>query len=180
MGLAQDYTLVVTGTPIETILAGLNDAGVRYVVVGGVAVVLHGHLRFTADLDLVVALDDANARCAISALQNLGFTPRPPVNAEDFANPSEREKWVREKGMTVFSLWSSRFPGTDVDLFVDEPLPFAEIEARGTEVTAGDVRIPVASIPDLISMKRHAGRPNDLEDIRALEEIEHLRSGNAA
>ena len=169
----------MTRTAIETILAGLNDAGVRYVVVGGVAVVLHGHLRFTADLDLVVALDSANAHRAISALQNLGFTPRPPVNAEDFADPSEREKWIREKGLTVFSLWSSRFAGTDVDLFVEEPLPFDEMEARGVEAIAGDVRIPVASIPDLIQLKRVAGRPKDLEDIRALEEIERLRPGNA-
>ena len=168
-----------TRTAIETVLAGLNEAGVRYLVVGGVAVVLHGHLRFTADLDLVVWLDGENSRRAIAALGALGFSPRLKVNAEAFADPSEREKWVREKGMTVFSLWSSRFPGTDVDLFVEEPLPFLEMAERGIEAVAGDVRIPVASIADLIRLKGLAGRPKDLEDIRALEEIERLRSGNA-
>jgi predicted nucleotidyltransferase len=54
--------------PIEHVLAALNDAGVRYLIVGGVAVVLHGHLRATADLDLVVRLEDDNARRAVEAL----------------------------------------------------------------------------------------------------------------
>jgi hypothetical protein len=61
---------------IGRILAALNEARVRYVVVGGVAVVLHGHLRFTADLDLVLALDRDNVLAALAALQGLGFRPR--------------------------------------------------------------------------------------------------------
>ncbi len=53
---------------LETIFAALQRAEVRHLVVGGVAVVLHGHPRFTADLDLVPALDTANARAAVAAL----------------------------------------------------------------------------------------------------------------
>ena len=156
---------------IGRILAALNQASVRYVVVGGVAVVLHGHLRFTADLDLVLALERENVLAALRALQALGFRPRPPVAAEQFADGNLRAQWVREKGMTVFSLWSPELPGTDVDLFAEEPIPFGELAARADPVALAALSVPVASIPDLIALKRIAGRPTDLEDIAALEAI---------
>ncbi|MGH9368191.1 MAG: nucleotidyl transferase AbiEii/AbiGii toxin family protein [Thermoanaerobaculia bacterium] len=156
---------------ISRILAALNQENVRYVVVGGVAVVLHGHLRFTADLDLVLALDRENVLAAMSALQDLGFRPRPPVRAEQFAEADTRAEWVREKGMTVFSLWSPTLPGTDVDLFAEEPIPFTALAARAHPMALAGLTVPVASIPDLITLKRMAGRPTDLEDIAALERI---------
>jgi uncharacterized protein (DUF1330 family) len=70
---------------IERVLAALERAGVRYLVVGGVAVVLHGFLRTTADLDLVIQLDPANVRRALDALTDLGYQPRAPVPAESEA-----------------------------------------------------------------------------------------------
>jgi hypothetical protein len=162
----------VSNDPIARILAQLDRAGVRFVVVGGVAVVLHGHLRFTADLDLAVALERDNILAALSALKSLGFRPRPPVRAEDFADPEIREAWVREKNMTVFSLWSESFPGTDVDLFADPPIPFQDLEARAVPLAVPPLTVRVASIRDLIAMKRKAGRPIDASDVAALEKIE--------
>ena len=158
--------------PITRILAELEKAGVRLVVVGGVAVVLHGHLRFTADLDLAVALDRDNVLAALSTLTALGYRPRPPVRAEDFADPSIRAAWVRDKNMIVFSLWSESFPGTDVDLFAQLPIPFDELENRAVRLTVAPLTVRVASIRDLITMKRKAGRPVDAADIIALEKIE--------
>ncbi len=156
---------------IASILSDLNSAGVRYVVVGGVAVVLHGHLRFTADLDLVISLDRANVLAAMRVLEALGFRPRPPVPAEQFADPETRASWIREKGMTVFSLWSPAYPGTDVDIFAEEPIPFEDLSARSKRVEIPPLTVPIASIPDLIAMKRAAGRPVDRDDISALEQI---------
>lgn len=79
---------------IEQILAALNAETVRYLVVGGVAVVLHGHLRTTADLDLVVELAPDNARRALAALAKLGFRPRAPVPAEHFLDAGIRQSWI--------------------------------------------------------------------------------------
>ncbi|MGH9318035.1 MAG: nucleotidyl transferase AbiEii/AbiGii toxin family protein [Thermoanaerobaculia bacterium] len=157
---------------IVSILGTLAEARVRYVVVGGVAVVLHGHLRFTADLDLVLALDATNVLAALSALKTLGFQPRAPVQADQFADPAVRASWIREKGLVVFSLWSPSYPGTDVDIFAEEPIPFAELSARAKTADLPDLSVPIASIPHLIAMKRTAGRPMDLADIAALERIE--------
>lgn len=79
--------------------------------------------------------------------------------------------WVREKGLTVFSLWSDRFPATEIDLFVDEPFPFAEAWSRALNAPVQGITIHVASIDDLIALKRNAGRAKDLDDVSALEAI---------
>lgn len=115
---------------VETVLAALNAAQVRYLVVGGVAVALHGYLRTTADLDLVIDLDEANAARAIAALTGLGFGPRAPVAATDFARDNVRRAWVADKGMTVFWLWRPRMPGFEVDLFAEVPFDFDAAEIR--------------------------------------------------
>jgi hypothetical protein len=161
----------VAAGSLETIFRALEQARVRYLVVGGVAVVLHGHPRFTADLDLVLALDAANLREALRALGHLGYAPRAPVDPLEFADPRRRAEWARDKGMTVFSLASAQHPATEVDLFIEEPFPFEAAYARAVWADLGDTRAPVASIADLVEMKRRVGRPQDLEDVRSLEEI---------
>jgi len=161
----------MAGHPFEQVLAALNAEQVRYLVVGGVAVVLHGHLRTTADLDLVVSLVPDNVRRALAALGGLGFRPRAPVRAEDFADPAARAGWAGEKGMTVFSLWSAQVPGIEVDLFVREPFDFEQAFGRAVRVTLDTTSAMVASLEDLVAMKRAAGRPLDLADVAALEAI---------
>jgi len=172
--LASVIIAAMASSSLETIFEALERANVRYLVVGGVAVVLHGHPRFTADLDLVLALDADNLRAALDAFEPLGYAPRAPVPAEDLADPAQREDWVRNKGMTVFSLVSPAHPATEVDLFVEEPFPFEEAHARALQIDLGDVRVWVASLDDLVAMKRRAGRFQDLEDVRNLEAIARM------
>jgi len=160
---------------IEQVLAALEAEGVRYLVVGGVAVVLHGHLRTTADPDLVVKLDPENARRAIAALTRLGYRPRAAVAAEAFADPASRAAWKAEKGLTVFSLWSDRLPALEVDLFVEEPFAFDEVYARSVRVPLDSVTVTVVSVEDLVALKRASGRPIDLADVDALRAIEDAR-----
>ena len=155
----------------EPLFKALNDAGVRYVVVGGLAVVLHGHARLTVDVDLVVDLDEGQALRAIDALVGLGLRPRVPVNPRDFADRSVRETWIRDRGMQVFSMFDPSNPMRMVDLFVDHPVPFDELWSRSQEIELRDTIVRVASIPDLIRLKRLAGRPQDLADIEQLEAI---------
>ena len=156
---------------LETILRALNEADARYLVVGGVAVVLHGRLRVTADLDLVVQLDPPNVRRAIAALEGLGFRPRAPVPAASFADESVRRSWIEQKGLTVFSLWSPAHPGFELDLFVSEPFDFEAAYGRAARIPLRTTEATVLSIEDLISMKRAVGRPQDLDDVTALEAL---------
>lgn len=158
-------------TEIERVLRALEAAGVRYLVVGGVAVVLHGHPRFTADLDLAIALEPANVHAAFAALAGLGYRPRVPVSAALFADTGERQRLVLEKSLTVLSFASPELPMTEVDVFADPPFAFDETWDRATVVDLGEVPVRVVSIRDVVAMKRRVGRPKDLEDVAMLERI---------
>lgn len=147
----------------------LNEGQVRYVVVGGLATVLHGHARLTADIDLVIDLSPAEARKALGVLVGLGLRPRVPVDPLAFADSEIRGQWIREKGMRVFSLWDPANPMRQVDLFVEHPVDFDELWSRSEVIPLTRTVVRIASIPDLIYLKRLAGRPQDLLDIDALE-----------
>lgn len=169
----ESYTARVS--LLEPLFEALNRADVRYVVVGGVATVLHGFARLTADVDLVVDLDPNEARKAIDTLVGLGLRPRPPVDPAAFADAVVRESWVRDKGMRVFSMWDPKQPMREVDLFVEHPIEFAGLFGRAETVALDTTTVRVAAIPDLIALKRLANRPQDVADIEALEAILETR-----
>jgi predicted nucleotidyltransferase len=155
----------------EEFLAYLAGAGVRFVVVGGVAVVIHGHARLTVDVDLVLDLVAENVRRAIDALLARGLRPLLPVNAHDFADAEVRSQWVETKNLQVFTMRDPHDPLLTVDLFASEPLPFDELWARAEIAVLGGREVRIASVADLIVMKRVAARPQDLLDIEKLEAI---------
>ena len=155
----------------EPLFDALNAAEVRYVVVGGLAVVLHGHARLTADIDLVVDLTPGEAKKAIQTLTRLGFRARAPVDPLGFADAIVRQQWITEKGLRVFSLWDPSNPMVEVDLFAEHPIDFEELWRRAEIIKLSRASVRIASIRDLIRLKQLAGRPQDLADIEALELI---------
>jgi len=150
---------------------------VRYLVVGGVALNLHGVPRMTADLDLAVALDDANLAAALGALAALGLAPSLPVSPAGLRDPEVRRVWTEEKHLIAFPFHDPARPFVSVDLLIQLPLGFDGLwERRTTLNVAGEV-VPVMGIDDLIALKRAAGREQDLADVRALERVKALRGG---
>jgi len=149
----------------------LNEANVRYVVVGGIATILHGYIRATADIDLVVDLQADEAIKVIDALSSAGFIPKIPVQAREFADESKRTYWIESKGMQVFSMYDPTQPAVTIDLFVRYPIPYEQLWSRSVEMALGDLMVRVCSIDDLITMKQDAGRYKDLADIEQLIKI---------
>jgi hypothetical protein len=153
----------------DDVYAAFDDAGVRYVVVGGMAVVMSGHVRATVDLDVVIDLETSAATRAMAALAGLGLLPRVPITPSDFANADVRESWIRDKHMQVLSFYDPRDMAREVDVFVAYPLDFEALVGQAVPRRVGDRVVPVAAVEHLIAMKRAAGRPQDLADIAALE-----------
>ena len=154
----------------EAIARVLNEASVRYLVVGGLAVNAHGYLRFTKDVDLVVQLIPDNVTRALDALATLGYRPLAPVTANQFSDRATREGWIRDKGMQVLQLWSNDHIETSVDIFVYEPFEFDDEYTNALiKPLYGSIDVRFVSIPTLIKMKEAAGRGLDKID------IEHLR-----
>jgi predicted nucleotidyltransferase len=160
----------------ERVLTALSDAGVKFVVVGGVAVVLQGYLRTTQDVDLVVDLERENILKTLDVLTGLGLRPLVPVDVRDFADPAKRQDWIENRNMQVFSVRDWKDPFLSVDLFVREPVPYDDLERRADQVDVAGKKVLVAAIEDLVTMKRDAGRPVDLVDIQKLESIARKRS----
>jgi hypothetical protein len=166
----------VTKHSVEAIVAALNSAQVRYLIAGGLAVVAHGFVRFTADVDVILDLDAGNLGRAIEALEKLGYRPRAPVPLRDFKVPEKREEWVRDKALTVFSLYSPEHQATEVDLFVEAPLDFDEAFRAATRLdVAPGIEAVFVGYDDLVRLKRRAGRPSDLADIEQLKAIRSER-----
>jgi hypothetical protein len=162
----------------EPLFQALNEAQARYVVVGGVATVLHGYARLTADIDLLVDLEPAEARRVIEVLVGLGYQPQVPVQAEDFADPATRRRWMEEKGMQVFSMWDPSNPMRTVDLFVNHPIGFEDVWQRSEIVQLTTTWVRIASIEDLIRLKQISGRAQDLTDIEQLQKIQARKGGS--
>ena len=164
---------------VQAIIGALNAAGVRYLIAGGLAVVAHGYVRFTADIDLILDLESGNVKQAMMALAALGYQPRAPVRLEEFADPAKRGEWVREKGLTVFSLFSAEHPATEVDLFVEVPLDFdAAYRSAARMDVAPEVSATFVSLPDLLRLKQRARRPQDMLDIEKLRALHKETSGD--
>ena len=164
----------------ERILAALQTAEVRYVIAGGFAVNLHGFLRFTKDLDLLIDLEPANAKLAMQVLGDCGLEARVPVPLADFADADKRLDWAEHRNMLVFQVWHPDDPFCTVDVFIRNPIDFETLWARAVTANLGSTECRIAGIEDLITMKTIAGRPQDLRDIQELRRIQRLHQEGEA
>jgi len=156
------------------ILNQLRDHHVEFVIVGGVAAALHGGSRVTFDLDVVPSLAPDSWQAAVDLLWSLGARPRIPEPLERVRDVEQVRRWRQDKGMLALNF---RAPdgSTEVDLLVGESDGFDALKARAMEVTVDRRTFLVASIDDLIEMKRRAGRPQDELDVAELEQIKRRR-----
>jgi hypothetical protein len=152
----------------ELILRALVDHEVSFLVLGGIAVYVHGYVRFTLDVDVLPDPSADNLRRLAAALEALGASvvSRSGGSAPlDLSHPAS---------LAVGDYFLETNHGA-LDL-VNGPRPdlkrYRALESRANEVTLAGRAIRVISKDDLIDMKREAGRPQDLADIAALTEVE--------
>jgi hypothetical protein len=170
--VVHDKIAAVKVMSLEIIFRALNEAQVRYLVVGGVAVIAHGHRRFTEDLDLVLDLSPDSLARALTAFESLGYRPIVPVPIRDFLNPAYRLDWMENRNMKVFGLVSDQHPEVTIDIFTKEPFSFDREYARAeVKEFASDVPAFVVSVPTLIALKIEANRVRDLDDIEKLRQL---------
>jgi len=160
------------------LLCALSAAQVRYVLVGGMAVQLHGYFRTTFDVDLVLAMDDENLTRFIGVAKQLGLVPSIPVPIDSLRNAAQIEQWHREKGMLAFALREPQTGGGVVDVLVRPEVPFEQLYERAVVGELLGQQVKIASIADLLTMKRRANRDKDRLDIGALEKIQRGEDPN--
>jgi len=146
------------------LLQALSDGQVQYVLVGGLAVQLHGFLRSTFDIDLVLAMNDGNLSRFIAVAQGYGLVPVIPVPMDSLRNARLIDQWQREKGMLAFALREPRIGGSVVDVLVRSDVPYDRLMANAVAGELFGRKVWIASIDDLLVMKRIANRPKDQLD----------------
>ena len=159
----------------EEIFRILNKTRVRYLVVGGVAIVLHGIVRLTVDLDIMIELENKNIQLFLDAMKSVGYKPKVPVLPEEFADPAKRELWKKEKNMIVFSFFNPKKPFEELDVFIHNPIDFSAAYVGRKVYEVSGASIPVVSLDDLKKLKKISGRKQDEADIVALEALEELK-----
>jgi predicted nucleotidyltransferase len=166
----------VAGLFYHDVLAALADAEVRFVIVGGVAVNLQGVPRFTSDLDVAVAIDDGSLATAARVLHGLGLRNRLPVREEELSLPEVVRGWIRDRSLRAFTFVDPDDPLREVDIVLESPVPFEEMDRTADRMTAGGLTLAVASIDVLVRMKAGTGRSQDASDVDALRRIKELLS----
>jgi hypothetical protein len=159
----------------ERVFKELQSHGVRYLIVGGLAVNLHGYDRITADLDIILSMTGSNIKKFILVAKKLGMKPRIPVPMEALADPRLRRIWIKERNMISFLVGNPANVAEHLDVIISHPIDFAQAYRRRVIVKAGALSMPLLAINDLIRMKTRAGRNKDLIDVRALRRIKELK-----
>ncbi|MCX8085994.1 MAG: nucleotidyl transferase AbiEii/AbiGii toxin family protein [Rhodocyclaceae bacterium] len=155
----------------------LAESETEYVLVGGLAVALHGYPRVTMDVDVVLAMEPANLERFIAHARAAGLRPVMPVPLESLAQPERLEQWRREKGMLAFALQGREAQATVLDVLIASPVPYADLRREAILLDIGPYRVPVASIDHLIAMKAASQRSKDRIDLEALKK---LRDGESS
>jgi hypothetical protein len=158
------------GAPLDiaALIEVLARHGVDYVVIGGVATQVHGHRRTTMDLDLTPDPDLENLRRLGAALVELEARPRGQELEEAEISAADPERLAIA---AVVPPLSTRHGQVHILKEPKGARAFAELRAAALVVELDGVEVAIASLDDLIRMKRAAARPPDLDDIAALSEV---------
>ena len=150
---------------IYRVCDAFEQAKVEYAVVGGYAVALHGAVRGTIDLDIVLAINEKNFSVAEEVLNRIGLSARLPVRAKEVFK--FRKEYIEKKNLIAWNFYNPKDALEVVDIIITHDLK----KMKKVVLKSGSHKLSVLSIPDLIKMKRESGRPQDLEDARVLERL---------
>lgn len=160
------------------IFQALDDHGVEYVLVGGSAAILWGAERATRDVDCVARQTVENHRRLCDALEQMG-NPRLRIEGVDDTAAADLSKQLLHPDFfarTAASTWRTDSGSVDILSGIPdangEPVSYDELRTRATFAPTGELRIPVASLDDIIESKTNANRAKDRE---ALPELHELR-----
>lgn len=153
---------------IQGILEQLDEGGVEYIVIGGVAVGFHGYVRATKDLDVVPAPDRQNLERLVAVLRVLDaeLDGANEFEAAELPDPLQVDT-LAQGGNWVLQTRLGRF---DLMQWIRDRELWGMLSPAAVEVDLDGTRVKVASYDDLIDLKRQAARPSDLEDLERLRQ----------
>lgn len=150
---------------IHDVCISLEKANIPYAIVGGYAVALHGAIRGTIDIDIVIHWTLKNLENVEKAFNELGLVSLIPIDSKSLFH--FRDEYIQNRNLIAWNFYDPNNPVNQIDIIINYDLKNAHTKTINT--SSGKLR--VLSLNDLIAMKRASGRPQDLEDIKALESL---------
>lgn len=136
----------------------------KYALVGGYALALHGLVRATMDVDFVLTLRQTDFETAEKALAQIGLQSRLPIRAQDVIKM--RKEYIENRNLIAWSFVGYKNPSRQVDILITQDLKNTETD----RISIGGRKIVVASLKEILKMKEEVGRPQDLIDVQNIKE----------
>ena len=143
----------------------LEKHQVRYALVGGYAVALHGAVRGTVDIDFVIDWELEQLKAVEKSLNELGLVSQLPIDAEQLFH--FKDEYINNRQLIAWHFYHPKDLSKQVDLIITFDLSNKKILSK----TVGTTTVQLLNKKDLIRMKKQAARPQDLEDIKALKKL---------
>jgi len=151
------------------LLRALKAAKLDYALVGGYAVALHGAVRGTVDIDLVLKQNQRAYTTLEKVLNQLGLVSKLPVTGREVFN--FRDEYIKNRNLTAWCFTNPNNPIEIVDIIITHDLK----DIKKKIISFQDLKIKIASIDDLIKMKSKSQRKQDQEDVKALKQLKEQR-----
>ena len=152
-------------TALEKVCVALGQARLRFAIVGGQAVALHGAVRGTVDIDVAIVWSRRSLERAETALNDIGLVSRIPVSAKEIFE--FRDEYIKNRNLVAWNFYNPIDLSEQVDIIIAYDLK----GKRTKQIRLANALVPILGLKDLIDMKRRSGRPQDIEDVRALETL---------
>lgn len=149
----------------QDVCKALNTADISYAIVGGYAVALHGAIRGTIDIDIAIRWTLKNLEKIETILKKMGLISLLPIDSKSLFH--FRDEYIQNRHLIAWNFYDPKNPINQVDIIINYDLKNAHTKTIKTAY--GPVK--VLAKRDLIAMKKESGRPQDLEDVKALEKL---------
>src|SRR5690554_1978891 len=143
----------------------LEKHQVRYALVGGYAVALHGAVRGTVDIDFVIDWELEQLKAVEKSLNELGLVSQLPIDAEQLFH--FKDEYINNRQLIAWHFYHPKDLSKQVDLIITFDLSNKKTLTKTVAATT----VQLLNKKDLITMKKQAARPQDLEDIKALKKL---------
>ena len=153
------------------LFTALDRHHVDYLLIGGLAVSLHGVERATMDVDITVAMTPDNLAHLTETAKELRLAPVLPVPLQSLTDIELLRQWHAERNLEAFALRTPDLAGVTVDVLLFPPVEFSGMAQRAIVINVADTPIRVVAIDDLIALKQAVGRPIDISDVEHLQRI---------
>ena len=144
---------------------------IKYLIVGGLAVNLHGVPRVTQDIDIIISMDENNISILLESLKALGYIPRLPVDPKGLLNPFIVRDWIEKRNLKAFTFYNKKDNFKEIDIVLSYPITFDQAYDKKIVKEVEQIKIYLISLDDLITMKNSAGRKQDLSDVILLKKL---------